>query len=253
MRNLKIENQQITLVDQVEEKLLAYIREQNLCTGNSIPSEQVLAETLGVARSVLREALSRLKMIGMIETRTRKGMMLKEPFIFEGMKRAVNPRIMGEELMFDILGFRVALEMGICDDIFYNITPKDLQELEEIVRMGGALRNNEYGLMSEYLFHSKLYRITGNKTITQFQELIHPIITFIKDNFQSLFQPINMRLQREGRIVTHSDLLDYLKKNDAEGYRKALENHFMVYKIFLRERKERMRDGQDTQGKVRLG
>lgn len=233
-----IENQQNTLVDQVEERLLDYIKSSDLRTGSSIPSEQVLAETLGVARSVLREALSRLKMIGMIETRTRKGMTLKEPSLFEGMKRAANPRILGEGPMFDMLGFRVALEKGICNDIFYRITEKDIQELDEIVRMGVMLKDNEYGLMSEYLFHSKLYEITGNKTIAQFQDLIHPIIMFIKDNFESLFKPINKRLQEEGLIVTHSDLLDFLKKGDLEGYKNAIESHFMVYTIFLRERQK---------------
>ena len=96
-----------------------------------------LAAALGVARSVLREALSRLKMMGMIETRTRRGMILTEPTILGGMKRVVDPRILGEEALFDILGFRIALEIGICSDIFRNITPEDISELEEIVKMVG--------------------------------------------------------------------------------------------------------------------
>lgn len=234
-----IENNQNTLVDQVEERLLDYIKGQNLTPGSAIPSEQVLAETLGVARSVLREALSRLRMIGMIETRTRKGMTLKEPSLFEGMKRAANPRILGEGHMFDLLGFRVALEEGICEDIFYNITPRDVDELDRIVKMGVMLQDNEYALASEYQFHSKLYQITGNQTIAQFQDVIHPIIQFIKGNFQNLFKPINMQLEKEGLIVTHSDLLQFIKNNDLEGYKNAIGNHFLVYKIFLRERNNR--------------
>ena len=51
-------------------------------------------------------------MMGMIETRTRRGMILTEPTILGGMKRVVDPRILGEEALFDILGFRIALEMG---------------------------------------------------------------------------------------------------------------------------------------------
>ena len=59
--------------------------------GDSIPNEIELSSALGVARSVLREALSRLKMMGMIESRTRRGMILTEPFILGGMKRVVDP------------------------------------------------------------------------------------------------------------------------------------------------------------------
>lgn len=140
MDTLKVHSQTITLVDQVEDKLLNYLKEKDIRTGDSIPNELELAAALGVARSVLREALSRLKMMGMIETRTRRGMILTEPTILGGMKRVVDPRILGEEALFDILGFRIALEIGICSDIFRNITPEDISELEEIVKWELSLK-----------------------------------------------------------------------------------------------------------------
>lgn len=182
MYNLKLHNQAVTLVDQVEDSLLNYFREHDLRIGDSIPNELDLAAALGVARSVLREALSRLKMMGMIETRTRKGMILTEPSILGGMKRVVDPRILSEDSLFDILGFRIALEIGICSDLFRNITPEDIVELEEIVRLGIVFENNEYAPISEFTFHAKLYEITGNKTIREFQEIIHPVMVFVRIN-----------------------------------------------------------------------
>lgn len=233
MKQLKICTPTATLVDQVEDHLLTYFREHDLRTGDAIPNELELAAALGVARSVLREALSRLKMVGMIETRTRRGMILREPSILGGMKRVVDPRIMSEHSLFDLLGFRIALEIGICDDIFNNITPKDISDLDEIVRLGIAFENNEYAPISESAFHAKLYEITGNKTIQEFQEIIHPVMDFVKDKFKLLLAPINKELDRDGKLITHADLLDYIKKNDLEGYREALGRHFRVYKIFM--------------------
>jgi len=61
-------------------------------------------------------------------------------------------------------------------------------------------------------------------------------MTFVKDKFREYLAPINRRLQEEGRIVTHRDLLGYLKENDEENYRKALEQHFEVYKIFISQK-----------------
>lgn len=122
--------------------------------------------------------------MGMIETRTRKGMILTEPSILGGMKRVVDPRILSEDSLFDILGFRIALEIGICSDLFRNITPEDIVELEEIVRLGIVFENNEYAPISEFTFHAKLYEITGNKTIREFQEIIHPVMVFVKDKFK---------------------------------------------------------------------
>ena len=202
MDTLKIHTQTVTLVDQVEDKFLNYIKEKNLHAGDSIPNELELASALGVARSVLREALSRLKMMGMIETRTRRGMILTEPTILGGMKRVIDPRILSDDSIFDILGFRIALEIGICSDIFRNITPEDITELEEIVKIGTVVGNNEYAPVSEYTFHAKLYEITGNKTISEFQGIIHPIMDFVKSKFKGLLEPINIEMKKKGEIVT---------------------------------------------------
>lgn len=236
MDKLKIHYQPVTLVDQVEDILLTYFREHNLKVGDSIPNELELASSLGVARSVLREALSRLKMMGMIESRTRKGMILTEPSILGVMKKVIDPRILSESSLFDILGFRIALEMGICDDLFRNITFEDIAELEEIVRMGIVFENNEYAPISEFTFHAKLYEITGNRTIREFQEIIHPVMVFVKDKFKEFLEPINIEIKRRGELVTHADLLEYIKRRDEAGYRNALERHFAVYKKFMENR-----------------
>lgn len=237
MNTLKIDNHPITLVDQVEDKLLTYIKEKNLKIGDPIPNESELAAALGVARNVLREALSRLKMMGMIESRTRRGMTLKEPSILGGMKRIIDPRILSEETLFDILGFRIALEIGLCSDLFKKITDQDIEDLEEIEKMGIAFGNNEYAPISEYSFHAKLYEITGNRTISEFQSIIHPVMNFVKDKFKDLLSPINAEIEKKGELVTHADLLTFIKKKDEDGFRKALEKHFAVYKIFMDKHK----------------
>ena len=238
MEGLKIHNNSVTLVDQVEDKLLSYFREKDLRKGDAIPNEMELTASMGVSRSVVREALSRLKMMGIVESRTRRGMILTEPSLFGGMKRVVDPRILSDDTLFDILGFRIALEIGICSDIFRKITPEDITNLEEIVNVGIMYENNEYAPFSEFAFHTKLYKITGNKTIAEFQNIIHPVMTFVKDKFQEYLAPINIRLKEEGRIVTHQDLLQYLKSRDEDGYRRALEEHFEVYRIFLSRKNE---------------
>ena len=245
MEGLKINNNSITLVDQVEDKLLSYFREKNLKKGDPIPNEKELTTSMGVSRSVIREALSRLKMMGIVETRTRRGMILTEPSLFGGMKRVVDLRILSDNTLFDILGFRISLEIGICSDIFRKLNRENLAELEEIVNVGIMYENNEYAPFSEFAFHTKLYKITGNKTITEFQNIIHPVMTFVKDKFQEYLSPINISLKEQGRIVTHKDLLKYLNEKDEDGYRRALEEHFEVYRIFLSHKNDYSKVGEN--------
>ena len=215
---MKIEINQTTLIDQVEDSLLTYFKKNDLGRGDSIPNENSLAAELGVARSVVREALSRLKMMGLIHARPRKGMVLTEPSILGGMKRVIDPRVLSEETILDLLDFRIALEIGISTDIFRKITPKDI----------------------ESAFHTKLYKITGNKIISEFQEIIHPILVYVKEKFKDYLKPINIEMSKSGRIATHADLLDFIKKGDEKGYRDAIERHFEVYKIFKVNRSQEL-------------
>jgi len=234
MNNLdKVNHGSKTLVDEVEEKLLDYFRSNKMQLGSALPKEKELANSLGVGRSVLREALSRLRMMGLIETRTKRGMVLKEPFIFGGLQRILDPEILGDETLINLLGFRVALELGICSSIVENLTEKDIEDLENIVKNGVVYENNMYMPVSERHFHSKLYEITGNKMIMQFQEIIYPVTLFVKNKFNDFFEPINKELKQNDQIVSHQDLLDLLKNRDKEGFRKAMERHFIPYRRFI--------------------
>jgi len=234
---LKIDNHSVTLVDQVEEKLLNYFRSNKLKPGDAIPREQDLAVALGVARSVLREALSRLRMLGMVESRTRRGMVLREPHLLGGLQRVLDPEILGEETLFNLLGFRVALELGICDSIFDNLTDRHVMELEAIVKKGVMYENNMYMPVSEHQFHSKLYEITGNQMIMQFQEIIYPVSVFVRNKFKDFFEPINKELKKQGRLVSHHELFMFIKNRDRDGFRVGTIKHFGMYSQFVSSNK----------------
>ena len=61
-----------TLADQVTEALIGKIR-GNEFSDSQLPSEQAMAEGFGVSRTVIREAISRLKAEGLIDTRQGRG------------------------------------------------------------------------------------------------------------------------------------------------------------------------------------
>ena len=208
MENLKISTKTVTLVDLVEERLIQYFDEHKLGPGSTIPSEMKMAEELGVARSVLREALSRLKMMGMVESRTKRGMTISEPSLFNGIEKVIKPLWLTEDTLLDILELRMAIEIGLTDSIFRHITKEDIAELEEIVSVGTAVGNNKYAPISEYQFHTKLYEITGNKAVKEFQTIIHPVMEFVKDRYKVYFEKIAARIEANGETVSHKMLLD---------------------------------------------
>ncbi|MGV8136642.1 MAG: FadR/GntR family transcriptional regulator [Mangrovibacterium sp.] len=230
--SFKIDNRTITLVDKVEVSILDYIKEKKLIPGNSLPNEMDLSRELGISRNVLREALSRLRMLGIVQSRTRKGIVIQEPSLLSGFEKVFEPYLLSEGAILDMMGMRVALEIGLTDFLFRNLDDQKVRELEDIVRSQEAMK---YSLTveQETEFHKKIYEISGNSFIIQFQKIIHPVFEFAKSNYESHFAPVNERLLREGKIVTHHDLFRFIRDRDMEGYRNAIKIHLQPYMEFI--------------------
>jgi len=191
MDNLKIETTNTTLVDLIEEKLLKYFKEHKIMPGESIPTETELSEALGVGRSVLREALSRFRMLGLVQSRTRRGMILSEPNLLGGLNKVVEPSIMSIDNIKQILGLRIALEIGNAYMIIKHITDADIKELELIVANYHASEYNKFTVDADHAFHSKLHEIGGNDVISKYQEIFYKVFVFVNENFEAYFEKYN--------------------------------------------------------------
>jgi DNA-binding FadR family transcriptional regulator len=216
----------------VEGSILEYIKEKKLTPGNSLPNEMELTKELGISRNVLREALSRLRMLGIVESRTRKGIVIREPSLLSGFEKVLEPYLLSESAILDMMGLRIALEVGLTDFLFRNLDDRKVQELEDIVRSQEAMKYS-LTIEQETEFHKKIYEISGNNFIIQFQKIIHPVFQFAKTNYESYFAPVNERLVREGKIVTHHDLFRLIRDRNMEGYRNAIKTHLQPYMEFI--------------------
>jgi len=68
-----------TMADIVELRLREFFKKKSFKPGDALPKEMELVEALGVSRNVVREALSRLRMLGLVETKKKRGMILARP------------------------------------------------------------------------------------------------------------------------------------------------------------------------------
>lgn len=219
-----IDNQ--SLVDKVEARLISLLHQRKLKVGDSIPKELELATSLGVSRTVIREALMRLRMMGLIDTRKKKGAIITSPDIFGNLAKSLNPYILSEETLKEIFEIRLVLEVGMADLLFRNVTPDDIKELKQIVKNEPAsAKNHMFEASYEIQFHGKLYQISKNETLTKFQSLLLPIFGFVEKS--SLFKPVT----NPKKFVSHKQLVSILEKGTPEefrnGMRSHLENHFL--------------------------
>ncbi|MNL42994.1 FCD domain protein [compost metagenome] len=79
-------------------------------------------------------------------------------------------------------------------------------------------------IQEEVAFHGKLYKISGNKMLMEFQEMLLPIFQYVHDGGllnQQFFS---------NDFISHKQLIVLLKEGDVssfrDGMRKHLDNHY---------------------------
>jgi GntR family transcriptional regulator, transcriptional repressor for pyruvate dehydrogenase complex len=215
-----------SLVDKVEESLVELLRQQKLKVGDSIPKEIELAASLGVSRTVIREALLRLRMMGLIDSKKKKGAVITSPDLFGIMSKSMNPHVLDQETLKEMFEIRLVLEIGMADFLFQRIKKEDIDELNEIVSKEPAVTDYHFfNIEHEIAFHGKLYEITGNETLKKFQKLLLPVFDYVHHSGLLKKQPLLKK------FVSHKGLVDLLENGSPElfrnGMRNHLENHFM--------------------------
>jgi len=217
---------QKTMADVVEVQLRDYLRKKSFKPGDPLPSEQQLAASLGVSRNVVREALSRLRMLGMVETKKKRGMVLSRPDILGSLERVLDPLIIDDNTLQDIFELRLTLEIGLADILYLRKTKKDVEELEQIAKNqkvdSGKLT---FRIKNEIAFHGKIYQMTGNDTLKRFQNMLLPIFGYL------------VSLEKVPIIgkVTHMDLVNILKNGTKEEFRQGMLQHLQHHFDKLRK------------------
>lgn len=213
----------ITMTDQAEQRLREYFAKKGFKIGDTLPKEMELAEALGVSRSVIREAMSRLRMLGLVDVRKRRGAVLTEPDVLGGMERILHPKLLGKGTLKRLFEVRLMLEMGLGDFLYSRITPTDFKKLEKIVKEERETSDKSELIRLDILFHATLYEITDNPVLTRFQSMLQPIFQYVLDYREQLHQP------GVAPRITHADLVDTLRNGDPASFREAMRIHFELH------------------------
>lgn len=213
----------MTLTERVEEDLIKFLTQNKFTKGDLLPKETEIAKQLDVSRNALREALSRLRMLGIIVSKKKKGMQMGEPDLLSGMTRIMDPALLGNENLQDLFELRLVLEVGMADLLYSRKTDKDIEVLKSIAlkekndpKCDTSLKKR---LKYEIQFHGKLYSMTGNKTLTRFQKMLLPIFNYM------MVVESNLDVELPRGKITHFDLIDTLLNGNASKFRKQIREH----------------------------
>ena len=218
-----------TLVEQTQKKILSYISQ--LQDIKQLPKEKEFAEILGVSRGVLRESLSRLRALGIIETKRKKGTVVVSPNVFGVLKPLIGSGLLDRKSLTDLYQLRLMLEIGAADFIFKGKNEKFMSELDAIVgeeaeldqQMSLATDDETQYQIAEKLkdvdiqFHAKLFEMTGNQDLMDFQ--------FIVRHLFSLYSPRLKKDYHDRNVVSHIGLFNILRNGTPDAFRTAMRLH----------------------------
>lgn len=203
----------VTLADGVENCLLEYIRTSGLQPGDLLPREEELAANLNVSRHIVREGVSRLKALGLVESRKRRGMILARPNAFAGVAKLADADLFSDAERREFMGLRIVMELGMVDFIYARKTE---QAIRHLWKLAGE-PNEVYPGPDEVAFHSALFAIGGNELASGFCEILtrvfdHPMIS-------------DRKLHPPG----HADICEALEHGSLEDFRQVMKAHFEPY------------------------
>ncbi len=122
------------LADSVIEEIKRMIKSGEIKEGDKLPNQNTFAAQLGVSRTSLREALSTLTRIGVIEQRPGYGTVLRSriPALFT--EHLTPPLISDKEATIELIEARQYIEIGTIELAVKNVTQEQINEMGLLIK-----------------------------------------------------------------------------------------------------------------------
>jgi len=210
--------------DQVFEQLKDLIFRGHLKPGQRLMSERELAQTLGVSRPTVREAINKLAAMRLVEHRQGQGTFVNAPDA-GAEKNPFAAVINGHEVsLMDLLEVRLGLECNAVRLAALRATEEDVGEMEKSVNdLVTAFREGSLGSDADISFHMAIAYATKNIVQIHIMRSLYDLLFYgIKENLQHLYKDP----ENTGRLVRqHTEILDAVRKRDPDEAHGAMKRH----------------------------
>lgn len=213
----------------VAEQIIELIERGDLRPGDKLPSEHELAEKMDVSRPSVREALSGLQALEIVDTKIGSGTYVSESIIDSNLVSADLSLMKKETGHLQIIEARKNLENAMLGIVINNLEEGNFGEVEKALnRMKEHSTEREYQqyMDADHDFHEALVKLTGNPLVV---EAAQPLLASIND---SLYRELTHKyyLVDDSRIRrcfnTHKELYMSIKDKDLERARGSIARHW---------------------------
>ncbi len=203
----------------VAQVLLDYILAGHVGPGERLPSERQLSDALGIGRSVVREGVKSLGVLGLVEFRHGGGTYLRSresELLPEVIRWGL---LLGERRIADLIEARRFLEVELAGLAAVRRSPEQLAALEDAMdAMDGAEISDDF-VAADLAFHFALAAASENSALIDIHTSIASLLrVWMQRNSEAV-------ASFERSCAEHRRILEAVRSQDAEAAREASREH----------------------------
>jgi GntR family transcriptional repressor for pyruvate dehydrogenase complex len=189
--------------------------------GDRLPPERKLAETFGVGRSVVRDAIRKLEFYGIVRTRPQSGT------VIAGMGIVALEGLITDVLNIEDSDFHSLVETRAILEINSAGKAAERRTADDIISLTKALDayekkviKGESAVEEDLLFHLKIAESSGNTVLKSLMLIITPDIVKNFNRFK-----VCSTEQTDKTVQEHRQILNFIINQDPKSAKKAMKNH----------------------------
>ncbi len=220
-RRVIIENK--PLPEQAAEKIIMYIKDNNLMVDDKIPNEFELGTILKVGRSTVREAVRILVSRNILEIRRGAG-------TYVASNTGINDDPLGltfatdeYKLAKDLLQVRLILEPEIAAIAATSATEDDILAIKTLCeKVEESILNGEDHMFYDVQLHEAIARCTDNEVVIKLIPIINSAV--------SVFGNVTSRKLKEETIMSHKAIVEAISSKNPTEAKYAMTMHLLYNK-----------------------
>lgn len=205
------------LYEQLMKQILEYVEDAQLGPGDHLPPERELADSLGVSRATLAQALVALEVLGVIDVQHGTGAVLVyRPSVAKLVKELQEHR----NRLPEIVEARSTLEVKLAELAAARRTREDLAAIDAaLAAMEQEISAGERGAHGDELFHRSVTEAAHSPVLGQMMTFIGEMV--LETRLESLGQPG----RPEQSLASHRRIADAIRAGDSDAAAEAMKAH----------------------------
>jgi GntR family transcriptional repressor for pyruvate dehydrogenase complex len=217
----------------VVEQILKKLQSGEIITGARLPSQRALAQSFGVGRSSMREALNALAVMGYLDVQQGRG-----TFVAQKLPD-VNPSISKLQAalkagsLLDVIELRETLECKAVELAAERSESHHLRRLEQALRdMQDSQEDYRRFLQADVEFHLTLAEATTNQI---FSEIVRFLLEKVVGHHETFKTTLISLEYRSHSIRTLKQVLACIKREDGRGAAEWMREHLNAIRRELKD------------------